>query len=211
MKRLLIPLLALAIIGAGCSPEPSSPTPPSGSTSGNTTTTTQPTPTPSTDTSATGHTDGMATLTPAKTDSTWKTYVNVALGFSFMYPTKGTYAPQWEVKVFKDTDAQVHGGCYAVTGGEVGEPSMPMVGSQMFCHTSASEGAAGSTYFTDAYSTPFGHAIVVLVFTKQVTNAGIIPNCSAQYSTVSNACVPFTVADYEAALDGIVGTFQLTE
>jgi hypothetical protein len=208
MKRLLIPLLALAILGAGCSSAPTTTSTDNASTSTTTTTT----PPASTDTSGSTTTtqNASGSLTPATTDATWQTYTNVSLGFSFKYPTKGTYAPQWTVKFYKDTDTAISGGCLAASGAQANPSSMPMVGSQMFCHTSASEGAAGSTYFTDNYATAIGHTVVVIAFTKRVTNSGLIPNCSAKFSAVSTACVPFDLTAYEAALDGIVGTFTLT-
>jgi hypothetical protein len=208
MKRLLIPLLTLAILGAGCAPQTPAPSQPSTSTPN--------TGTPSTTTPPTGSTttpeptpSGSTQLTPATTDSSWHTYNNAVLNFSFMWPTKGHYAPEWEVKFLKDTDAQIKGDCYVVEGGQVNEPKMVSAGGQAFCHTSANEGAAGSIYFTDAYATKIGSTEVVILFTKHVYSAGAIPNCSgAEFSSASNACVPFVAAEYEAFLDGIIGTFM---
>jgi hypothetical protein len=210
MKRLLIPLLSLTILGAGCAAAPATPAP-------------EPAPTPTTETPSayepqpdlsdiTEDGEEPKELTPATTDATWRTYTNAALDFSFMWPTKGRYAPEWEVRVFAATDTEVaDGGCYHVQGANQDTERFAKVGSQEFCHTSASEGAAGSVYFTDAYATRIGSRVVVILFSKQVTNGGMIPNCSEPYSSVSTACVPFVVTEYQAALEGIVGTFKLTE
>jgi hypothetical protein len=136
-------------------------------------------------------------------DSTWKTYTSRAGDFSFQTPTKGRYTPSWEVS-FSDTD------CAGAGAMKLGQTTF-FVDGVSFCHTSFSEGAAGSVYFMDVYTTKQGSRYITVTFTKQGYSAGAL-NCSFvsahPYSTSATTCIPFEETAYQAQLDQIISTFQ---
>lgn len=180
-RFLAVPALALAFLGAGCTP----PAPING--------------VPVTDA---GPQDGR-TLTAAQTDATWETYQNARLGFSFQYPTKGKYAPEWEV--------EVGGSSSCLESQDVGHTAE----DTSFCVIGTREGAAGSTYFTHTYRTILKETSVSIIFTKKAIMADIgdckkAPgqNYWSQYAT-PQSCIPFSEEEYKKTLDGIVGTFNV--
>lgn len=202
-RFLAVPLLALVLLGVGCAPTPA------------------PTPTPSTSpTPAPGQEPAIdlgapRTLVPAQTDDTWKTYTNAALEFSFQTPTKGRYAPQWEVKVISETGAVQE--CYNLKRWSPDNDVQLGVtqDGREFCIRSDGLGDAGhiGISFTDTYSTDIGKSMVLIVFKK--TAIYNVENCvraSDQYLwsefAKPGSCVPFDEAEYQKTLDGIVGTFE---
>lgn len=194
-RFLAISALTLTFLGAGCTQTPISSDPNNGSP-----------------TEPTAQDDRV--LTAAQTDETWKTYTNARLGFSFQYPTKGKYAPQWEVKVFPESATEVWRGCYAAEGmpNDHFKRGVTKDGRE-FCLSHGTEGAAGSAYFNDTYSTQIGKSIAVIVFSKKALMADVGDckkaagqNFWSEFATPS-ACIPFSEEEYEKVLDGIVGTF----
>ncbi len=191
LRFLAIPAISLAFLGTGCAPAPDAVLP------------TQDTQEP-----------GGRLLPAVQTDGTWKTYENARVGFSFQYPTKGTYAPEWEVKVF-DQNAKEVQDCYYVDGASLdGVKNARTADGRHFCTVHVSEGAAGSAYFTDAYATKVGNSVAVILFTKKAIMADI-GDCKkapgqkywSQYAT-PQSCIHFSEEEYEKTLDGIAGTFK---
>lgn len=218
-------LSVLALFGVGCfsrSPE-SSPNPTS--TGSNPPPTADipsesPISTPPVATSTPPLVDATSTppLSPSSTlfsvDDTWQTYANRALGFEFRWPTKGSYTPTWEVKFYPASDSHIKDECFvADDAGENNYTERTTVDGVRFCHTSYSEGAAGSGYYTDYFITPNGKQFVAVILKKQVFSAGAL-NCSFvseyPYSLSSKNCVPFKPDEYRALLNTIISTFKYT-
>lgn len=120
-------------------------------------------------------------------DETWSKYTNAALGFSFDWPTKGMYAPRWEVKFLNDAD--VKDGCY---GTERTLLVRKQLAGRDFCHA---VGPDEGPLATDYYVTRVASRNVMLVFTKDSTGLGD----------------KFSWEEYRTHLDQIVGTFKLKE
>jgi hypothetical protein len=211
MKKLLIPLFALILAGAGCSfgdstdvktetetPAPTAPAKTETKTETKTevdTETKTETPTPAL--APTPTESGVRTLTPATTDDTWKTYANASLGFSFLWPTKGRYAPEWEVIFLDDTALALRSCDHVQTEDGI-----------QFCHHSTGMDLSNTEgIYEDGYSTKIKETIVSIEFKKKFFG-GI---CDAGNSTSNTTCIPFDTAEYQKTLDGIVGTFKITE
>ncbi|MEK7116447.1 MAG: hypothetical protein AAB879_03565 [Patescibacteria group bacterium] len=206
-KYFLLPLVTASFIAAGCAAPPTtlppSPPPPA----------TQPAPSPSVPapvTSASTSTPAPPSTPPSVTsssqadlsavDSTWKTYTNGALKFSFQWPTRGRYAPTWGVTFVKD-DAPKAAGC----------TSTLTVSGLSFCHVSSEDAATGSRYFMDMYDTTIDKTYVRITFKKHATIAAMtdLPKCPKEGLLISStACVPFDPTAYHAHLDQIVSTFR---
>jgi|GEM_PF-5756803 len=205
----LLPLAAVVVlVGAGCASAP--PATPADTTPPDSSQTQEQ---PGSVTNGAGGTGTDGTLPTAETDDTWTTYENAGLGFSFLTPTRGLYVPRWEMQAYRLDDPAV-ADCVAVEGAPSGAVRrVETADGQEFCHVSASEGAAGSVYFTDAYRTDIGQTAVVLRFTKRAVMADI-GECErapgqalwSEFAT-PESCTPFSEAEYAAMLDGIVSTF----
>lgn len=197
-RFLAVSALALAFLGAGCTPA-ASPAPDAIL------------PTPDI------QEPGGRLMSAAQTDETWKTFENTRVGFSFQYPTKGKYAPEWEVKVF-DQNAREVQDYYYVDGASLDDVrNARTTDGRHFCTVHASEGAAGSAYFTDAYATAVGKSVVVILFTKKAIMADIgdcvrAPgqNYWSEFAK-PGSCVPFSETEYRQVLDGIASTFKTKE
>lgn len=152
---------------------------------------------------------------PAATgvDATWQTYNNAALGFTFKTPTKGRYAPTWEVRFLAENDTDVENGCYITAQNQAVEAVRLRVGDAVFCQTATNEGAAGSVYVTRHVVTKKGTRYILLAFTKRAVNAGML-DCATQpesgLSVSSDACIPFDMAAYDAQIEQIISTFAFT-
>lgn len=213
MKKLLLPLFALVLVGAGCSlgsetkTETEMPPVPVVKTETKTETKTE----VKTETSpSSGETQ---TLTPATTDDTWKTYTNAALGFSFMWPTKGRYAPEWEVKVYDLKNPNIPE-CFLTAQYET-EPIVSLGGDLAFTrsHFKAASVDHTSLYHCYSLALPNENSRIVIGFSKQYYPAdeACLKGTNASGTSVKGVCSPFVEADYQSALDGIVGTFKKTE
>jgi len=216
MKKLLAFLGITLFLGAGCVSQdiatsdqnavPAQTPPAPVATVPPTTTVDTTTPTPPATSSTT------PTVPPVSVDATWKTYTNNALHFSFQYPTKGSYAPGWNVTFVKATDPAMQNDCYAPSNMQTNLPSqMKDVSGVSFCHTSYAEGAAGSQYLTDYYATKIGTQYVLITFTKHLYSAGAL-NCKFMnqypYSLSGSTCIAFDSATYQTLLDTSVSTFK---
>lgn len=210
-RFLAIPALALAFLGAGCTPA-TSPVP---------TTDDVPVTEAGSQDSYTlnisrlpGNQEAPPTFVPAQTDDTWKTYTNAALGFSFQTPTKGRYAPQWEVKVIRDDAPEVSDG-YSAEGGTIDSVRFGNTPDrQEFYVNYGTKEADGIVYLSDAYSTYIGRSVVVIIFSKKAIVADI-ENCTRKPNqkfwsefAKPGSCVAFSEEEYFKTLDSIVGTFK---
>lgn len=130
--------------------------------------------------------DAARPLTAATTDETWKTYTNDALGFQFMWPTKGRYAPQWEVTFAKEGSEAIEGGCRVMEGATT---EMVSAGGTTFCHSGAQNGDTRN----DSYTTKMGSTYATIHFTKAKPATG---------------AANFSWEEHRTSLDGIVGTFS---
>ncbi len=146
-------------------------------------------------------------------DATWKTYTNGALGFSFRYPTRGTYAPTWKMILPGKNDPKITNGCYSsvesIPNGEA--PRNLTIDGVTFCHTRAGDGFTGHIGYEDNYLVQLNGQWVLFSFEKTVTNGSMYdaeqyPACQGKY--VTSPCVEFNETDYLAHLDQIVGTFK---
>ncbi|MEK7473562.1 MAG: hypothetical protein AAB668_02450 [Patescibacteria group bacterium] len=205
-----VPIAALALLGAGCfSPAPEAPP------------TVAPTPVkpaPSAPTPSEPTPSEPAPSTPSgyelpEIDATWQTYTNNALGFSFQYPTKGRYAPEWEMSIVSESDAKMKDGCYFDEQTDAGTEKRVAIDGREFCRTNAMDPAAGSRYYTYQYATKFGSSYALLSFTKRAVNGDNYdePACRGKIVFSFGGCVEFVPADFEAHLDQIMNTFTETE
>ena len=191
----LIPALLLA--GAGCaSSKPAAPVP---------------TPADSPEPQARiAQPAGPLSLVPATTDATWTEYSSKSLGISFRSPTKGRFAPHWEVTVAPFDSKEIADGCWGTAEGQ--EKKRVLAGGREFCHTSETVREGDGATLLDRYVTRNAANYVVLNFSKAVYDLKD-QKCAEQsggapYTVVRGGCAPLTETDYRAALDGIVGTFQ---
>lgn len=162
--------------------------------------------------------EGVRELTPAVTDETWKQYTSKAFGFTFMWPTKGRYAPEWEVKLYESNNKNIGSdGCHIVPPPDVRTATVNVrVNEQAFCHTNGSivnepDVDDDARIKIDFYTTSFGSKFVTIQFTKTVyvANEDCRKTSGAALTTVKNACAPWTEDEYQSTLNGIVGTFKL--
>jgi hypothetical protein len=152
--------------------------------------------------------EGAMTLeTTVQLDDTWKTYTNAALGFSFRWPSKGRYAPDWEVRFFGENSDKMQDGCFDEGAVERNPSAQVTVGGVGFCHSSFEEGAAGSRYLVDHYATKKGSQYVVISFTKRTTSAAALGCTGFELSASPAACVEFDEKAYLELLNQIVSTF----
>jgi len=204
---LLSSLALLALAGGGClSPEPAQPSLPQEPTKPPAVVVpAEPTPSEPAPTSTV-----PASVLPV-IDGTWKTYLNAALKFSFMYPTKGTYAPTWGVTILKTTDAKLENGCYQGDGSPRQNTGTLLVGDTNFCVTRYEDAGAGQRYETDYYAATVNGAVVLITFSKHLTVGDNFedPACHGQLVVASGTtCKPVDIGIYNASLDQIIGTFK---
>lgn len=163
--------------------------------------------------------DGTRALVATETNETWKLYTNKALGYSINTPTKGKYAPDWEMKYFDQTVSQIITTCYFPNnvgqnsaGYEPVHDNVVTPDGTKFCHTRSEISDLGSNFVVDDYATVLGKKFIVMEFTKLIFDASVV-GCTGKmteaYSLSKTACIPFVASDYQTTLDGIVGTFQM--
>ncbi len=197
---------ALALFGAGCAS--SSPSSNNGTPSTSTTTNPVPTTPPS---GANGGELPSTISTSSTLDTTgWQTYENKTLKFSFKYPLKGSFAPEFSVKLLPLTSAEIENDCTKSTGLPQATQQRLTVNGTTFCRTNTLEGAAGSTYNQDAWVTKTEKWYAIITFTKRyVTDPRIIAGCEEGGANTAQArCRPFDVNGYHQQLEGIMSTFQ---
>ncbi len=197
MKRISLAIatvFSFALFGAGCASQQSSAP--------------QPQPVKPGAPSAAAPSTTPVTANMPTIDETWKTYNNAALKFAFQYPTKGKYAPTWNVSFVREGDVQIKDGCMLSNADEETEAKTLQVGNVSFCHSAFGSGAAGSFYMEDYYVTKNGNQYVVITFTKKLTNSGTLGCANANENPWTlGGCAPFSQTEYRAFLDQVVSTF----
>lgn len=217
----------LALVGAGCmgseptpaSPNTNTPPAPTGSVKpadtkpADTDTAPKPTdmaPVPTPDTVMSPDRDVDEKELPV-IDGTWKTYTNAAYKFSFQYPTKGRYAPEWNVSILSQGDARLMDGCKKPEG-ELRTTSGPfIVGGTSFCVVREVDAGAGQRLYTDSFTAPLGDKFVQISFSKRLANGDLFEDESCHGKTVissGTSCILFDEALYRAHLNQIVATYR---
>jgi len=197
-------MTAVVLFGAGCGAAPktesvpSAPEPVAANTPAETTPTT-PATTPNEELVVAGETRA---LTAADVTDTWETYTSKSLGFSFDWPTKGRYAPEWEVKHYQSDSSDISNGCVKGRSFDLSQISRASVGTTVFCVNRQVVGVdAHCSAFSDTYATPFGKTIIAIEFDREIC--------------IEQVPAPMTLAEYEknywTTLDSIVGTFKLNQ
>jgi len=197
MKKFIAPLLALVLLGAGCS---------EAVTSEEAKTETKPAVTSTTEKkpeiTKTENTGEVRELVAAKTDDTWKTYTSKSLGFSFQWPTKGRYAPQWEVKHYASDNAELINGCVKGLSSDIATRSKVSVGDREFCLSRAVDGVDAHCVLSSvSYATTFGKTVAAIEFSKEICDESL-PSGLTREQYIEN---------YENTLDSIVGTFKINQ
>lgn len=184
MKKLLVTLSVLALVGAGCAGQKVEDKPQgSGST-------TPPVATaPVNDVPAT--TGGLQTL-PAYTapekpidDSAWVSTTTRA-GVTIKAPVNGSYAPTWAFAILPASDAHLQGDCYVTTNTVYQRTTFP--GLEHACLTSTAFSADAGTRM-DYFLVKNGSQIELVTFTK---------------THPAN----FNHNDYSATLDHVIGNLD---
>jgi len=224
-NKLFSALAIVALFGAGCfsatvEETPEKPTPPKPVP------TQTPTPAPAVDgdgmdgdiTDDTSMEDSKM-KEPDKTalvpiDDTWQTYSSKTINVEFRWPTKGSYAPEWEVTFVKDGDSTIANGCYTGTGESSSAPNhFTNANGIEFCQTSYGEGAAGNYYLSDYFATKKGSQYILITIKKHLYSSGNL-DCSFKneypYSTNGTTCIAFKQAEYNAVLNTMISTYKNT-
>lgn len=144
-------------------------------------------------------------------DGTWKTYSNASLKFSFQYPTRGRYAPEWNVSVMHADDARLEGNCLKPEAQARTINGSLVVGDSTFCIVRTVDAGAGQRYYADAFTAPLGDRIVLITFNKRLANGDLFEDESCHGKTVISSgttCILFDEALYRAHLNQIVSTFR---
>lgn len=220
-RPLIVSTIALLLLGAGCNSasEPATNTPPinrptTNAPAANRPAVNTPVAVANTNTNTPTPASGVRAL-PAATgiDSTWTTYRNTALGFSFQTPTKGRYAPTWEVGFLKLDDAHIVDGCYVPDANPDGAPERVVTSAPVtdFCVSASGDAGAGNFYVIRDAVTRINNTYVRINFVNHVYNAGAVgctPMPESGMSTSATSCVPFVEAEYQAQIDTILATFN---
>ena len=186
MKKILSLLGFTVLFGAGCLFSSDVVSPPVSPTTSSTSSTTSTLVTPTTSSTSAAPSNFIV-------DSTWKTYTNNALHFSFQWPIHGSYAPTWSADILKNNPCG-------------GSTETQDVNGVSFCDVHKEEGAAGTMYLTDNFATSNGSNFIVLSFSKRNYGGEVCKN--GVRSSSPNTCVPFNLDDYKNMLKTIIGTFQ---
>ena len=144
-------------------------------------------------------------------DGTWKTYSNTSFKFSFQYPTRGRYAPEWNVSIMRADDARLEGNCLKPEATVRTINTSLVVGDSTFCIVRTVDAGAGQRYYTDAFTAPLGDRIVLITFNKRLANGDLFEDESCHGKTVissGTSCIPFDEALYRAHLNQIVSTYR---
>ena len=187
-------IAAVALLGAGCAssdaPASTTGTAPSPAP----TTTTMPTPStpsiPSTPGTPSSSGEASSTITTSSTlDTTgWQDYQNKTLKFSFKYPLRGAFAPEFAVKLLPLTSPDITNDCIPASSLPNAIERRVSVNGTAFCRTGTVEGTNVSE---DRWVTKTDTWYAVITFTKRhPTNR------------------PFDFAGYNNQLEAIMSTFQ---
>jgi hypothetical protein len=222
----------LALLGAGCmgsEPAPTTGTPDTktppvatqptdtkptdtGTKPADTTTSTPSTPTtPTTPTTGTDPDRSVDEKELPVIDGTWQTYTNAANKFSFQYPTKGRYAPEWNVTILSQGDARLEDGCKKAEANLRATPGPIVVGDTSFCIVREVDAGAGQRYYSDSFTAPRGDKFIQITFSKRLANGDLFEDESCHGKTVISSgttCILFDEALYRAHLNQIVATYR---
>lgn len=205
--------LMLAAVGAGCASDDATTPPESTPPAATSTMPNQPSSPTSSDSGTPVIPDSSATsVNPGSVDTTgWETYTNATIGYSFQYPTKGTFAPEFNVQTLPNTHPFIKDGCY--DNGDLGpmaQTDRVAIGGETFCRTRTLEGAAGSTYNNEYWVTSRGNWSSVIIFTKRyVTDPRIIGGCEDGGADVGTAkCRGFDLQGYQHFIEQIMSTLR---
>lgn len=144
-------------------------------------------------------------------DSSWKTYSNSAVSVSFQYPTKGRYAPEYQVELLQPLDARLSGGCMNPQSERRTPDGTLIVGDSTFCVVREGDAGAGQRFYTDSYTVPRGERIVLITFTKRLANGDMFEDVACHGKVVissGTSCIPFDEALYRAHLNQIISTYR---
>lgn len=145
-------------------------------------------------------------------DGTWKTYTNAQHKFSFQYPTRGRYAPEWSVEVLDPQDPKLENGCVKPEADERAGQTKFMVEETAFCVTREMDAGAGQRLLTDSFTTPRVDKIVRISFTKRLSLGDMFDDdkCHGNLVFSSGAtCTIFDEALYRAHLNQVVSTYRV--
>lgn len=144
-------------------------------------------------------------------DGSWKTYNNSAYKFSFQYPTRGRYAPEWNVSVLNPGDERLTDGCVKPEAEPRSIPGPFVVGDTSFCVVREVDAGAGQRVFTDSFTAPRGEKIIRITFSKRLANGDMFEDEACHGKTVissGTSCILFDEALYRAHLNQIVATYR---
>ena len=144
-------------------------------------------------------------------DATWKTYTNSALKFSFQWPTRGRYAPEWDVSVYRPEDARLVGNCSKPEAAERLPNGSLTVGDAVFCVVHEVDAGAGQRVFIDTYTAPRAEYIIKVRFMKRLANGDLFDDPACKGKAVISAgtsCIPFDDELYRAHLNQIISTYR---
>lgn len=144
-------------------------------------------------------------------DATWKTYNNAANKFSFQYPTRGRYAPEWNVTILNPGDERLNDGCVKPEAETRAVPGPFVVGDTSFCIVREVDAGAGQRVFTDSFTAPRGDKIIRITFSKRLANGDLFEDETCHGKTVissGTSCILFDEALYRAHLNQIVATYR---
>ena len=156
--------------------------------------------------------DVMAAL--PEIDKTWQTYTNKSLGFSFQWPTRGRYAPEWTVTFIQKDDQALKDGCYGE--GQFAERkarTKQTIDGVEFCRVYLRYQGAGQVYFTDYLLGKIDGPNILITFTKHLSNGSLIDDttCRGELILPGSTCSIVEENVYDAHIDQIMGTFTLAE
>lgn len=144
-------------------------------------------------------------------DGTWKTYTNASLNFSFQYPTRGRYAPEWNVSIMRADDARLENNCVKPEATARTSNGSLVVGDSTFCIVRTVDAGAGQRYYADAFSAPRSDRVIVITFNKRLANGDLFEDKNCHGKTVISSgttCILFDEALYRAHLNQIVSTYR---
>lgn len=184
----------IALLGAGCAnstnTDTSSPLPGSSPTPTSTATPTPSTPSSPSNSVPSGSNEYQSTITASSTlDTTgWQDYTNKTLGFSFKYPIRGSYAPEFTVKLLPLTSPEIVNDCVATSSASNSSERRVTVNGTAFCRTSGVK--EGGQISEDVWVTKTPAWFAVITFTKAHPTER-----------------PFNVDAYNRQLEAILSTF----
>lgn len=155
------------------------------------------------------NTSSTSVVVPVDTTG-WQTYQNKTLGFQFQYPIRGSFAPEFSVKLLPLNSSQVKDDCYAETGLPGDTPERLTTNGTAFCRTRILEGAAGSTVNHEYWVTTTEKWYAIIEFTKKyVTDPRIIGGCEDGGPDVGKPrCQAFDINSYKKQVEDIMSTFS---